>query len=163
MSLLKSFTNKLNLSIKYFCVLLFIVMIVSSFGQVISRYIFEYSLSWSEELARYAAIWLTFMGATVALKEKALAYVEAFINMLPGKISRWVGLFVNALNLTFCSMMLVYGYELVVKTAGQTSPALTLPMVLVYAAAPVSGMLMILYIIEFLMIDYLGKNHQMEA
>lgn len=163
MALLTSFTNKLNLSIKYFCVLLFIVMIVSSFGQVVSRYIFEYSLSWSEELARYAAIWLTFMGATVALKEKALAYVEALINMLPKKISRWVGLFVNALNLAFCGMMLVYGCELVGKTVGQTSPALTAPMVLIYSAAPVSGMLMIIYIIEFLIIDYFGNNPQMEA
>ncbi|MBU0892182.1 MAG: TRAP transporter small permease subunit, partial [Gammaproteobacteria bacterium] len=44
-------------------------MVVLVFGNVVLRYVFNTGITISEELSRWLFVWLTFMGAVVALRE----------------------------------------------------------------------------------------------
>lgn len=57
------------------CSLIFTVILV--FFQVILRYVFSSSLSWSEELARYIFIWQIWLGTSVAQRDNSHVRIEA--------------------------------------------------------------------------------------
>jgi hypothetical protein len=70
---------------EYFCVWTMAIMTVIVFIQVVMRYVFSNSLSWSEELARFIFLWLSWIGASYAVKERSHFRVEMFANMIKGK------------------------------------------------------------------------------
>ncbi|MEJ2134846.1 MAG: TRAP transporter small permease subunit [Desulfofustis sp.] len=45
-----------------------LVMVISILLQVFFRYVMNAPLYWSEEIARYAFVWLVFIGAAIAPK-----------------------------------------------------------------------------------------------
>jgi len=49
-------------------ILLFIMLVLVSV-QVITRYIFNNPISWTEEMARFILVWITFIGAAISLKQ----------------------------------------------------------------------------------------------
>lgn len=120
------------------------VMVLVSFGQVVTRF-FEVPLYWSEELARYIAIWLTFLGASYALRHGALARVEALLGVLTPKQKRILGIVIGILVLAFALFLCYFGYRIALRVIRQTSPAMFIPMSFVYASAPVGGLLMLLF------------------
>ncbi|MFI8595603.1 TRAP transporter small permease [Microbacterium sp. NPDC078428] len=119
------------------------VMVVVIFLQVIARYVFGDSFSWSEELARYCFIWLIYFTLGAVVLKAQHVTVDAIISRLPANVSRWweqgIQVVIFALNV----LILVYGMILVVRMfgLGQTSSALHLPMWVVYTALPVGLLL----------------------
>lgn len=113
-------------------------MTVVVFLQVVARYVVQYPLPWSEELARYLFIWASLLGAAIAVHRGG----HISLGLLPTE--RWTRLELGLrLGLTaFVVVLVVEGGRLVVLTAGQPSPALGVPMASVYAAVPVSAALM---------------------
>jgi TRAP-type C4-dicarboxylate transport system permease small subunit len=63
--------------------LLLVVMVVLVFGNVVLRYVFNSGLTVSEEVSRWAFVWLTFMGAVVALKEHGHLGTDVLVGRLP--------------------------------------------------------------------------------
>ncbi|WFP17233.1 TRAP transporter small permease [Citricoccus muralis] len=119
------------------------VMVVVIFLQVIARYVFGDSFSWSEELARYCFIWLIYFTLGAVVLKAQHVTVDAVISRLPANASRWweqgIQVVIFALNV----LILIYGMILVVRmfSLGQTSSALNLPMWVVYTALPVGLLL----------------------
>ena len=138
---------------------MFAVMVAVSFCQVLTRYI-EYPLYWSEELARYLAVWLTFLGASYALRRKALALVEAILTVLKPHQKRILAVFICLLVILFCLFLCVYGTSLVLRMSRQTSPAMFLSMGYVYSSAPVSGAIMLLFTLEQLLDIFFKPNEE---
>lgn len=121
---------------------LMIAMVIILFIQVVSRFIFSSSLSWSEELARYMFIWMIYLClGSVALRGEHIVIDVLILRMGP-RLRRSV--LTLALIIAFALNVLVLwtaaDIAFVFQQLGQTSPALSLPMWLVYAALPV-GML----------------------
>ncbi len=129
---------------------LFFAMVAVSFSQVVTRF-FEYPLYWSEEMARYMAIWLTFLGASYALRRKGLAFVEALLAYLSLRQKQLLAIGISCFIIAFCVFLCVYGNSLMLRAMRQTSPAMFIPMGYVYACAPVSGLIMICFALEQLM------------
>src|ERR1700745_1599244 len=59
------------------------VMVVLVFGNVVLRYGFNSGITISEELSRWLLVWLTFLGAIVAMREHAHLGVDTLIRALP--------------------------------------------------------------------------------
>lgn len=59
------------------------VMVVMVFGNVVLRYVFNSGIIVSEEVSRWLFLWVTFLGAVVALKEHAHLGTDALISRLP--------------------------------------------------------------------------------
>ncbi|EHL66887.1 TRAP transporter small permease, partial [Cloacibacillus evryensis] len=79
---------------EYFCVWTMAIMTILVFIQVVMRYVFSNSLSWSEELARFIFLWLSWIGASYAVKERSHFRVEMFANMIKGSCRRFFEYFV---------------------------------------------------------------------
>lgn len=133
---------------EYILVLLIGAMTVVTFAQVFFRFVLNSPLAWSEELARYLFVWITFLGASIALYRWGHFQVDIVINLFPEKIKRIIDSAIYVLIMLFASIMVYYGFILVQYASGQLSPALQLNMAVPYLALPVSGMLIFFHALE---------------
>ena len=69
----------------YVCRSLLAFFVVLLFAQILMREFFDFSLSWSEELATYLFVWFVFFGASYAAKLGAHNRVTFQFNLLPGR------------------------------------------------------------------------------
>ncbi|MBO8165477.1 MAG: TRAP transporter small permease [Brevibacillus sp.] len=125
------------------------LMLITSFLvfiQVVLRYLFHYSLFWSEEVARYLIIWLIFIGSSIAVREKAHAVVDVVIAYLPPVWQRIFAVLGSAAAILFCGFLFIAGWEMIghVIDSQVVTPSLGIPMVIPYLAIPVGAALMLL-------------------
>ena len=59
------------------------VAMVSLFFNVVLRYGFSYSLAWSEELVREVILYTTFVGCSVAIKNRSTVRIDALVQLVP--------------------------------------------------------------------------------
>jgi len=130
------------------------VMTVIIIIQVFMRYLFLYSLSWSEEVARYLMIWVSFLGASLALKYGFHIGVEFVINRIPEKMRGWVNLIAKIGILIFLIYFTIGGFRLSWAVRDQDSPALLFSMAYAYLSAPVGGLFMIIQLLNLLVEDW---------
>lgn len=125
------------------------------FVQVFLRYVFNYSLSWSEEIARYLIIWFVFIGSSIAVREKAHATMDALTTYLPDKGKRICSLLANLVAISFCIILMWSGSTIVssVMEFGNVTPAIGLPMFIPYLALPVGAGLMFIRFLQLLIDD----------
>ncbi len=119
------------------------------FLQVLTRYIFHFSFSWPEELARFSFIWTSLLGACLALEQKKLHDIDIIFNKFPDALKPYIALGGHLLTCVILIVLVIYGIELTALVHFQESPAMELRMSYVYSAVPfASGMMLITYIFE---------------
>lgn len=121
---------------KALCILLMSGMTLLVFIQVVMRYVFKNSLSWSEELARYLFIWLIYIGISYGCKIMKHIKIDAGLKLFPKKARPYVVILGDILVLGFAIYIVVTGWQLVQLqiTMHKVSPALRLPLQYVNAA-----------------------------
>ena len=139
-----SVIKKANGIVENFSGSLLAVMVIVVFAQVIFRFVLEKPLPWSEEVARYIMVWITFLGAALAVKKMAHPQVEVFVDFLPRKIRFSVYIVAMALSCIFYTVIVYYGSMFVTSSMMQPSAVMRIPMGLVYMVIPISGLLLIL-------------------
>lgn len=154
MSALKKLITFVDTLTKYSAVAAFTVMSVMIVLQVVFRYVFEASLSFSEELARFLFIWATLLGAAMCVKRHSHVGFDLLMTRLPAQIRKYGILFANLMGVFFFLVIIFYGFKVVGITMGQTSPALGLKMGYVYLSVPVSGIIMLLNGVDNLIEDH---------
>ncbi|MEG1823827.1 MAG: TRAP transporter small permease [Cloacibacillus sp.] len=144
---------------EYFCVWTMAIMTVLVFFQVVMRYVFSNSLSWSEELARFIFLWLSWIGASYAVKERSHFRVEMFANMVKGRARVYFEYFVLIVWFVFSFILTWLGTELVVflYDTGQASSAMDIPMTWPYASVPVGCALMCIRLVVEMYKLYKGE------
>jgi len=130
-----------------FAVALAFAMTAIIFIQVFSRSVLGDSLSWSEELGRYIFVWMTFIGASVALQRGAHLGIDALVQVLPKKLQNIFALVTYIFIFLLLLVMIKEGISLVEHTGMQRSPAMRMPMSWAYLAIPVSAVLMTVHTI----------------
>lgn len=133
--------------------LLFILsamMVILAFLQVVMRFIFNNSLTWSEELTRYCFIWLIYIGISLGVKEQKHIRMGALLVFMNDKYKRIIENMANIFFSIFCLVIIYFGTILSLKILAfsQTSPALGVPMGLVYIAAPIGMCLTLIRLIQ---------------
>lgn len=104
----------------------FAVIIVIMAAQVFCRYVLNNSLGWAEELCTYLFVWLTFLGAAVAAKDRAHVRVDVVVRCLPAGARRVLRIALDVVVLAFLVVMVWLGWRWVLRT-DRVSPALRLP------------------------------------
>ncbi|MFC1494531.1 TRAP transporter small permease [Thermodesulfobacteriota bacterium] len=124
------------------------VLVIDVLWQVFTRFIMGNPSSWTEELATFLLIWVSLLGAAVALGRGAHLGIDYFANKLPERNRIQTELFVFAVVSLFSLLVMVAGgIGLVRQTLNleQISVALHIPMGYVYLAIPISGFFLVLY------------------
>lgn len=128
-----------------FLVITFFLATILIFGNVVFRF-FGYGTSWSEELIRYLIIWLTFIGASVCVRENEHVSIDLLPEFLSEFWKKILSLFVNTVAIIFLLFITKFSLELVEFSfgRGQIASALGIPMYIVYLCVPIGAMLMTL-------------------
>lgn len=112
--------------------------------QIISRVFFT-AVSWSEELARYLLIWLSFLGATMAWQRGRHIVVTFFVAVLPAHIQKAVQAAALAVAMVFFAVIVYYGVRFMQIQAFQVSPSLRIPIRYIFGIVPLSAAIMLFY------------------
>jgi len=83
-------------------------MVVMVFGNVVLRYVFNSGIVVSEELSRFFFVWLTFIGAIVAVRDGAHLGMDNFVSRLPRR-GKLVCLALSQALILGCCAMLFWG------------------------------------------------------
>jgi len=132
------------------------IMVVNVLWQVFTRYIMGNPSSFTDELARYLMIWIGVLGAAYVSGKR----LHVSIDFLPSKFNavtqKKLAQVVNFIIIVFSIGAMVIGGGRLVYVSfilGQQSPALQIPLAVVYFALPISGILIVFYKIS----DILNK------
>lgn len=118
--------------------------------QVFFRYVLNQSLFWSEELARFMLVWLTFLGTSVAYKRQAHPGVDILTRRLAAPARKSAAVVTHLLSLGFFLIMIVYGIQFAYFVRLQISPALYLPKWIILCIIPFSGAILFVHGMAFL-------------
>ncbi|MBM4093672.1 MAG: TRAP transporter small permease [Planctomycetes bacterium] len=124
---------------------LLVTVLVTMAAQVVARYVFRKPISWSEEWARFALIWLAFMAAAFVMAEGRHIAVDVVSSRLSARGKLWLECISSGFVVGACLVLLVGGFRFVWRVGLVGSPALGIPMSCWYGAASVGLGLMALH------------------
>lgn len=141
--------DKLNFLFKVLIGSFTAAALVVMFWQIVSRYVFNAPLSWSDEFVRYLLVWITFIGAGLAVRYSKLIKLDFIFNIL--KLTKTKKVIIqslaNILSIIFCLIILRYSMEILQIVHTQRSSSMQIPMSIPYAAIPVGTLVMMLNIV----------------
>lgn len=131
------------------------VGLVSLFVNVILRYVFFYSLAWSEELIREIIIYTTFIGLAPAIKNGSMITIDALTQLVP-RLRIVLG-FVSHLSVLIFSVLIFklgWGMAALQARTMQKTIIMEIPLVVLYCILPLMGVTMFIRTIQVIWRDY---------
>ena len=141
--------------------LILLVLMTCIMGvQIVSRYVFQNSLTWSEELVRYMFVWSAFLGIPFCIKHGLSIKVDQFRNLFPIPLQK-ILMYIDKIIIFFLFLVMFIYSCLVVKASylsGQTSPAMQIPMWMVQISVCISSLLSMIRSIQNFLNLLTGKT-----
>jgi TRAP-type C4-dicarboxylate transport system permease small subunit len=140
------------------------VALISLFVNVFLRYVFNYTLAWSEELVREVIIYTTLIGCSAAVKNRSMIKIDASVQLLP-KLKVPLTFFSNFVTLIFSVIVLYYGWKMALLQiqTEQKTIILQIPLVYIFSILPLMGGMMFIRTIQVLyqdILDLRGKSSE---
>jgi TRAP-type C4-dicarboxylate transport system permease small subunit len=126
-------------ALKVIIALLLAGMVVLVFGNVVLRYAFNQGITVSEELSRVFFVWLTFLGAVVAMREHGHLGVDSLLKRLPPNGARIAVLAGQGLMLVATWLLISGSWTQMLINLHASMPATGLSMGFFYAAGIAFG------------------------
>ena len=144
--LLETFNRKTERIEDFFLTYLVIVMTLAIFMQVIMRYVFNNSLSWTEEFAVLCFMWLTWIGASNGVKRGTHIRILVLVDLMKEKYRNWAMVLIDVVWLAFSALLVRFGLNMVLLSYEnqRISAALEVPMYFMYCSVVLGGFLMCL-------------------
>ena len=128
------------------CCLILGGMVLVLAWQVFSRYALNAPSTYSEEILRYGMIWSSLLGAAFACGQQSHMAIYLLRDTMSGRVRTILNLLTPLAFIIFaCAVLIAGGLRAVDVAQSQTSPVMQIPMVWVYVAMPVSGVLIVIY------------------
>ncbi|MDD6212514.1 MAG: TRAP transporter small permease [Clostridiales bacterium] len=124
--------------------------------QVIMRYAFKNSLSWSEELTRFLFIWSAFLAISYCIRTRLAVRITLVVDALPGKLKYIMLIIVDLIEAAVYGFMAPYAYSYLMQTItnGQLSTAMRIPMWIIYLAPLVGFVLSVIRSLQMVYLDF---------
>jgi TRAP-type transport system small permease protein len=136
---LQTLVEALTRALEIVMVLCMLVMLVMVFGNVMLRLFLNTGIDLSEEIPRYAFVWMTFLGAIVGMRRRAHLGVDMLVQALP-VFGRKVCWGISQTIMLVCCVYIVYGTWLqhdIIK--GNSSPVAQISMLWVLGVSYITG------------------------
>ncbi|MDJ1160175.1 TRAP transporter small permease [Chelatococcus sp. SYSU_G07232] len=146
--MLAALKNAVDAALRLFIGLIVCVLLAAVVWQVVSRYVLNAPSTITEEVSRYALIWLGLMGTAYAVGQGRHMAFTTLVGALPPQRGALLLRFANLLVLAFASVVMVGGgwrltYRVFIRE--QLSSVMEIPMAYVYAVVPLAGVLCVFY------------------
>lgn len=132
----------------YFLAFLMAIMTLDVLWGVLTRYALGSQADWSEELARFLLIWIGILGAAYASGHNLHLSIDLLKPKLKTQGQTRLTHLINGIIILFALAVLVIGgirLMYITQVLGQLSPAMRIPMTVVYVVIPISGFLVIYF------------------
>ncbi|RMH49399.1 MAG: TRAP transporter small permease [Alphaproteobacteria bacterium] len=146
----------LDANAERWALLVFYVMLVATMAiEVLRREIFAYSSIWGEEIVRYAFIYLAWIGAAAAVRERAHIRIDVVMHYLGPRAKAALYIFGDLVMFAVAVVALYWSFQNVLVSArfGSVSHGLRVSMVWFLAAVPIGFSLMILRLVQSFLRD----------
>lgn len=130
--------------LKSVIVFLYATLVIVASYQVFSRYVLGVTPAWTEEAARYLAIWVVLLTSALAIEMRGHMEVDLVPKLLPTPVRLITQSFIWLCVLGFLVVFLRESFNLVALAEGQTTPGLGVPMKYVYWILPLAGTCMLI-------------------
>ena len=142
------FRKKVDKILGHVLILIMVVMVANVLWQVFSRYVLGEPSSFTDELARFLMIWIGVLGAAYVAGQNGHVAIDILARRGGDTIQKSLKQLVRIAIVLFCFFAMVLGgLRLVYVTyvLELYSPALGLPLAMVYLVIPISGLLIMYY------------------
>ena len=132
----------------------FVVMVVSSFAQVVNRNIVHASIGWFEELARYCMVYMALLAAEIGLRDGTQISVTAVTDKLPAPLRKAAANLARVVVIVFAAVCFFSSFRILGTqiASSQVSPGLEIPMLIPYLSLPL-GFGIIMVVQTFMLIE----------
>ena len=140
--------QKIDKILGNFLAILMGIMTIDVLWGVFTRYAMGSQASWTEELARFLLIWIGILGAAYAAGKDMHLAIDLLMPRLKEEGQKRIKILISFLIVLFAfTVMVIGGIRLIYIThvLGQLSPALRVPMAVIYSVVPLSGILVVYY------------------
>lgn len=114
------------------------------FLQFFTRYVLNDSFAWTEEIARYGLIWVTFIGAAMVTRKNSHIAVVLLPNLLSPLAARILLALVDIVTLGFLGLLCYFSVTILERMQMQRMTIIELSMTYVYGAVVLGCFLMLL-------------------
>ena len=117
-------------------IITFVIMILSTFAQVINRNFIGLSISWFEELARYSMVYMTLFATVLGLRDGSQISITLLTDITKGNIKKIILIISNIFIIIFSGVIFISSFDIqkVQLLSNQISPGLKVPMFIPYFA-----------------------------
>jgi len=129
-------------------VVIMAIMVINVLWQVGSRFLLQSPSSFTDELARYLLIWLSMLGASYVTGKRMHLSIDLLAQRSGPERRKKLNTLIYSIVAIFAFLVMVVGGSrlvYVVSSLGQTSPALEIPLSVVYIVLPIGGLIIIYY------------------
>ncbi|MGI9417435.1 MAG: TRAP transporter small permease [Geminicoccaceae bacterium] len=155
-SLFERVNDQLLAVCKWLIIAIVGVLAVILIAAVFYRYALNNAIAWSEEGSKYLMVWLTFLGAPIALRHAAHINIDLLVKLFPPRGRQAFYLAINLVIILTMGILLVKGYEFAELGARQVASSFNFSMVWMYVAVPIGSALTCLVAIELALKALLG-------
>ncbi|WP_418703453.1 TRAP transporter small permease [Anaerotignum faecicola] len=135
---------------EFILVALFAFMAVMNFLNVVCRYCFANSFSFTEEVTITAFVWVSMVGIAVGYKRLAHLGMSFFVDHMPKKVQPFMALLSMICSVVLILLLFQYGSEMVSNQMrlGSKTPALGMPMYIQGLSIPVGAIFCLIRAVE---------------
>ncbi len=130
------------------CMGLVVALAVVVFLQVFNRFVLKAPLAWSEDLAMLLFQWVAFLGAAVGVKRVRHFGIELVVKRMSAKTRHWIEILIPWIMGCVALTMVTEGYKLLLFNKNRIYSSMDLSYIWTYSAIPVSGVLIIIFLIQ---------------
>ncbi len=143
--------RSLNQNAERWALLIFYTLLVATMAvEVVRREIFAYSSIWGEEIVRYAFIYLAWIGASAAVRDRAHIRIDVIYNYVSPRVKALLYIFGDLVMMIIAVLALYWSFETVSVSwkFGSVSHGLRVSMVWFLMAVPIGFGLMIFRLVQ---------------
>lgn len=104
---------------------------------------FDATIPWAEELARYLFVWAMYLSISYCIRDDRHIRIRVFIDKLPGNGTQYALIISDLIYLAFSSTVAWFGFKVISRSLklGQIAPAMEVPIACLYASVLVCALL----------------------
>lgn len=122
---------------QYLSAILFIVIMALLFLQVVSRYVFGHSFTWTEELSVLLFVWMTYLGVSSAVTYRKNLRIDALLDVVPFSVKKFLLILSDVIFIAFNIYLIFPFVELIGSIGSSKTPILGIPKAITYWLIPV--------------------------
>lgn len=138
---------------KHFGVLLVAVMTIMVLIQVFFRYVLNNSFVWTEEVARFMMVWMTFIAAPVAYRKGANVSLDIVRNLFKGRLHAFIGILIEIAALATLCLFFYKSLGMFERGINIRASSIEISMAYVYVSMPIGLLLTAIVNVEIILKD----------